>query len=235
VVAVSGGSLRLQGGINAGGSTVSYQWYKNGVAVPGGTSPELAVPAVTGNAGSYWVQAVSGKATIRGHATAAVVDSANLSQARGALHVRDFSTASNKLNLALAANPVDGAALFLRSALDLYNLWSDPGVATNLAALGFTGSADPLNSTLRWSAEGFPKGALSAPVRAWLLGNGVKTEIHYPIAPHRQKAMQGILSGDFPIADVLHQTELSLPISFGHTHGDMRRICEAVARFDTRQ
>jgi dTDP-4-amino-4,6-dideoxygalactose transaminase len=47
--------------------------------------------------------------------------------------------------------------------------------------------------------------------------------------------MQGILSGDFPIADVLHQTELSLPISFGHTHGDMRRICEAVARFDTRQ
>jgi dTDP-4-amino-4,6-dideoxygalactose transaminase len=72
-------------------------------------------------------------------------------------------------------------------------------------------------------------------LRAWLLGNGVKTEIHYPIAPHRQKAMQGILSGDFPIADVLHQTELSLPISFGHTHGDMRRICEAVARFDTRQ
>jgi alpha-tubulin suppressor-like RCC1 family protein len=170
VLAVGGGSLRLQGGINVGNSAVSYQWYKNGVAVPGGTSPELAVPAVTGNAGSYWVQAVSGKATIRGHATTAVVDSANLSQARGALHVRDFSTASNKLNLALAANPVDGAALFLRSALDLYNLWSDPGVATNLAALGFTGSADPLNSTLRWSAEGFPKGALSAPVRAWLLG-----------------------------------------------------------------
>jgi alpha-tubulin suppressor-like RCC1 family protein len=170
VFAIGGGSLRLQGGINAGSSAVSYQWYKNGVAVPGGTSPELLIPAVPGNAGSYWVQAVSGKATIRGRAIAAVVDSANLSQAREALNVRDFSTASSKLNLALAANPVDGAALFLRSALDLYNLWSDPGVATNLAALGFTGSADPLNSTLRWSAEGFPKGALSAPVRAWLIG-----------------------------------------------------------------
>ena len=170
VVAVSGGSLRLQGGINAGGSTVSYQWYKNGVAVPGGTSPELAISAVPGNAGSYWVQAVSGKAAIRGRVTAAVVDSANVKEARKELNARNFSTASAQLNLALAANPVDGAALFLRSALDLYNLWSDPGVATNLAALGFTGSADPLNSTLRWSADGFPKGALSAPVRAWLVG-----------------------------------------------------------------
>lgn len=68
-------------------------------------------------------------------------------------------------------------------------------------------------------------------LRSWLLGQGVKTEIHYPIAPHRQKAMQDILKGTFPIADVLHGTELSLPISAGHTHDDIRRVCDLVAQF----
>lgn len=63
-------------------------------------------------------------------------------------------------------------------------------------------------------------------LRAWLLGRGVKTEVHYPIPPHRQKAMQGILLGNWPIADQLHNTELSLPISVGHEDRDIYRICE---------
>jgi dTDP-4-amino-4,6-dideoxygalactose transaminase len=66
-------------------------------------------------------------------------------------------------------------------------------------------------------------------LREWLLENGVKTEIHYPIAPHRQKAMQGILAGEFPIADELHATELSLPISAGHTEEDVREVCRVLA------
>jgi alpha-tubulin suppressor-like RCC1 family protein len=168
---VGGGSLQLQGGINAGNSTVSYQWYRNGVPVPGGTSSELAVAPALGNAGVYWVQAVSGKTSIRGTAIAAVVDSANAAQARDALNARNLSLASSKLNAALAENPNDGPALFLRAVLDLYNVWSDPALATHLAALGFSGSPDPLNLTLQWSVDGFPKGALSAPVRAWLMGN----------------------------------------------------------------
>ena len=69
-------------------------------------------------------------------------------------------------------------------------------------------------------------------LRGWLLDKGIKTEIHYPIAPHRQKAMQGILSGGYPIADMLHASELSLPISVGHTSDDILRICEAAAQFD---
>lgn len=68
-------------------------------------------------------------------------------------------------------------------------------------------------------------------LRSWLLQNGIKTEIHYPIAPHRQKAMQGILSGEHPIADILHSTELSLPISTGHTPADILCVCEAIAKF----
>ena len=69
-------------------------------------------------------------------------------------------------------------------------------------------------------------------LRAWLLNRGVKTEVHYPIPPHRQKAMQGILSGDWPIAEELHATELSLPISVGHTPKDILRICDALAGFE---
>jgi dTDP-4-amino-4,6-dideoxygalactose transaminase len=70
--------------------------------------------------------------------------------------------------------------------------------------------------------------------RQHLLDNGIKSEIHYPIPPHRQEAMQGILSGDYPIADELHATELSLPISAGHTEADVRRVCEVAASFESR-
>jgi dTDP-4-amino-4,6-dideoxygalactose transaminase len=68
-------------------------------------------------------------------------------------------------------------------------------------------------------------------LRAWLLDRGIKTEIHYPIPPHQQKAMQGILSGNYPISDELHATELSLPISVGHTEADVQKVCESIRNF----
>lgn len=68
-------------------------------------------------------------------------------------------------------------------------------------------------------------------LRSWLLEHGIKTEVHYPIAPHRQGAMQGILNGDWPVADELHATELSLPISVGHTPEDVRAVCAALSAF----
>ena len=68
-------------------------------------------------------------------------------------------------------------------------------------------------------------------LRSWLLEQGIKTEVHYPIAPHRQKAMLGILSGDWPVADELHATELSLPISVGHTPEDVLAVCAAISAF----
>jgi dTDP-4-amino-4,6-dideoxygalactose transaminase len=68
-------------------------------------------------------------------------------------------------------------------------------------------------------------------LRQYLLDNGVKTEVHYPIPPHRQEAMQGILVGEFPRADELHNTELSLPISVGHSVLDIRRVIETISQF----
>ena len=68
-------------------------------------------------------------------------------------------------------------------------------------------------------------------LRAWLLESGVKTEVHYPIPPHRQKAMHGIFVGDYPIADELHATEISLPISMGHITDQIEQICNLIQRF----
>ncbi len=68
-------------------------------------------------------------------------------------------------------------------------------------------------------------------LRQHLLKHGVKTEIHYPIPPHRQEAMRGILAGSYPIAEELHATELSLPISAGHTAGDVDRVAALVRGF----
>lgn len=65
-------------------------------------------------------------------------------------------------------------------------------------------------------------------LRQYLLEQGVKTEVHYPIPPHRQDAMRGILSGTYPVADELHATELSLPISVGHSELDIRTVCDVI-------
>lgn len=63
-------------------------------------------------------------------------------------------------------------------------------------------------------------------LRQWLLEKGVKTEVHYPIPPHKQRAMQGVLTGNYPISEILHSQELSLPISYGHTLSDISAVCE---------
>jgi dTDP-4-amino-4,6-dideoxygalactose transaminase len=68
-------------------------------------------------------------------------------------------------------------------------------------------------------------------LRQYLLDAGVKSEVHYPIPPHRQKALQGIVSGEWPIAEELHNTEVSLPISYGHSAGDILRVCETLKEY----
>lgn len=68
-------------------------------------------------------------------------------------------------------------------------------------------------------------------LRQYLLGHDVKTEIHYPIPPCRQEAMRGILEGSYPVAEELHATELSLPISVGHTVDDVSRVAALVGGF----
>jgi len=65
-------------------------------------------------------------------------------------------------------------------------------------------------------------------LRAYLLENNIKTEIHYPLAPHKQKAMAGILDGDYPISEEIHETTLSLPISYFHTEAEIIKVIEVL-------
>lgn len=69
-------------------------------------------------------------------------------------------------------------------------------------------------------------------LKEYLLKNNIKTEIHYPIAPVDQKAMAGILDGqDSTIAREIHQTTLSLPISYFHTEEDVQHVAQVMNKF----
>jgi len=69
-------------------------------------------------------------------------------------------------------------------------------------------------------------------LKEYLLKKEIKTEIHYPIAPNKQKAMEGIIDDvHTPISEEIHQTTLSLPISFFHTENDILKVIEAVNSF----
>jgi len=69
-------------------------------------------------------------------------------------------------------------------------------------------------------------------LRKYLLDNNIKTDIHYPIPPHKQKAMIPLLDNfNFPISEEIHNTTLSLPISYFHTDDDIYRVIEVLNRF----
>lgn len=68
-------------------------------------------------------------------------------------------------------------------------------------------------------------------LKQFLLERGIKTEVHYPVAPHRQKAMEGILHGNYPISEEIHNTVISLPISYFHTEEDVRTVVQALREF----
>jgi len=52
-----------------------------------------------------------------------------------------------------------------------------------------------------------------AELQKYLLENGIQTVIHYPIPPHKQKALPDYNAQSFPITEKIHETVLSLPIS----------------------
>lgn len=68
-------------------------------------------------------------------------------------------------------------------------------------------------------------------LKQFLFDNGVKTEIHYPVPPHKQNAMTFMKSLRFPISEKIHQTTLSLPISVFHTGNDVHKVVELLNKF----
>ena len=69
-------------------------------------------------------------------------------------------------------------------------------------------------------------------LKNYLLKNGIKTEIHYPIAPHNQKCMRNILHGEYPISEEIHDSILSLPISYSHTKDEIYKVVEVMNNYE---
>jgi dTDP-4-amino-4,6-dideoxygalactose transaminase len=68
-------------------------------------------------------------------------------------------------------------------------------------------------------------------LKAFLESAGIKTDIHYPLAPHHQEALQNLSLGHFPISEEIHRTTLSLPISYFHTEAQIQQVAETINRF----
>lgn len=58
--------------------------------------------------------------------------------------------------------------------------------------------------------------------------NGVGTLIHYPIPPHRQKALSELNQLSFPVTEMIHQTVVSIPISPVMTNEEVSRVIQVV-------
>lgn len=70
-------------------------------------------------------------------------------------------------------------------------------------------------------------------LQKFLTDNGIGSLIHYPIPPHLQNAYKdlGFKKGDFPIAEELSNTSLSLPIWPGMSSSNVSEVVEVIKSF----
>ena len=70
-------------------------------------------------------------------------------------------------------------------------------------------------------------------LRAYLLNHDIETLIHYPIPPHLQPVFRacGYKNGDFPVAERIAETALSLPAWPGMTDEMIGRVCSVIKKF----
>lgn len=70
-------------------------------------------------------------------------------------------------------------------------------------------------------------------LKNYLKNNGIETLIHYPIPIHLQKAYKdlGYKAGDFPIAEDISKTVLSLPIWYGMSEDESNYIINILNRW----
>ncbi len=71
------------------------------------------------------------------------------------------------------------------------------------------------------------------PLQHYLAQRGIQTLVHYPVPPHLQEAYRylGFQNGDFPVAEYLSRTALSLPLYPGLEERQLDYVCEAIREF----
>jgi dTDP-4-amino-4,6-dideoxygalactose transaminase len=68
-------------------------------------------------------------------------------------------------------------------------------------------------------------------IKSYLMKNEIHSEIHYPIPPYKQKALKDYFKEEYLISDEIHNTTLSLPISYAHTTDDIFSVIEVLNKF----
>lgn len=68
-------------------------------------------------------------------------------------------------------------------------------------------------------------------LKQFLLDRDIKTEIHYPLPPHKQNALAEMNSLSFPLSEEIHNTTLSLPVSSFHSVEDIQHVVEILNDF----
>lgn len=71
-------------------------------------------------------------------------------------------------------------------------------------------------------------------LKEYLSNKGIETNMHYPVPIHLQKAYRslGYKRGDFPIAEKISATELSLPMYYGMTDEQISFLIQAINDFE---
>ncbi|MBP5507666.1 MAG: DegT/DnrJ/EryC1/StrS family aminotransferase [Prevotella sp.] len=69
-------------------------------------------------------------------------------------------------------------------------------------------------------------------LQAYLQQQGVETQVHYPVPPHKQACYRQWNNLHLPITEYIHSHELSLPIGPELSVEEAENIAEAVNRFD---
>ena len=70
-----------------------------------------------------------------------------------------------------------------------------------------------------------------AELAAFLKTRGIQTGIHYPVATHRQPAVERFVGAPLPVTERLVDEILTLPISAGHTEAEIDAVAAAVREF----
>ncbi len=68
-------------------------------------------------------------------------------------------------------------------------------------------------------------------LQSYLLENEIETMIHYPIAPHKQKALSHLNHLSFPISEKIHDQVISLPISSVISELELEHIVQCLNRY----
>mgnify|MGYP000102879565 FL=1 len=68
-------------------------------------------------------------------------------------------------------------------------------------------------------------------LQQYLKDNGVETMIHYPIPPHQQKAYKEWKKIHYPITELIHQQELSLPCNPAMTDEEVYQVINCINKY----